>query len=94
MTLQLLGRDPTADFRVFDAQGRTVWTLLRGHMMLGALRLYALEGGQILTFRQIWNQHADSGALVPRGAYLIQAVLLTDRPEGLASPEARIRLDR
>lgn len=35
VTLQLLGRTPTADFRASDARGRIIWTLLRGQTMLG-----------------------------------------------------------
>jgi hypothetical protein len=92
VTLSLLGRTPTADFRVSDARGRIIWTLLRGQTMLGALRLQPLEAGQTLTFRQVWNQRADSGSPVAPGAYLIHGVLLTDRPEGLASPAARLRI--
>jgi hypothetical protein len=62
--------------------------------MLGALRLYPLEPGQTLTFRQVWNQRADNGSQVAPGTYLIRGVLLTDRPEGLASPDTRLRLER
>lgn len=94
VTLQLLGRSPTADFRIFDSRGRIVWTLLRGQTMLGALRLHPLGAGETLTFRQAWNQRDDMGSLVPAGTYLIRAILLTDRPEGLASPDARVRLER
>ena len=94
VTLQLLGRTPTADFRVSDARDRIIWTLLRGQTMLGALRLYPLEAGQTLTFRQVWNQRADNGSPVAAGTYLIRGVLLTDHPEGLASPAARLRIER
>jgi hypothetical protein len=94
VTLQLLGRAPTADFRVTDARGRVVWTFLRGQTMLGALRLYPLEAGQTLTFRQVWNQRGDNGSPVASGTYLIRGVLLTDHPDGLASPAARLRIER
>jgi Intracellular proteinase inhibitor len=94
VTLQLLGRTPTADFRISDSRDRPVWSLLRGQTMLGALRLYPLEAGKSLTFRQVWNQHADTGVLVPPGEYQIRGVLLTDDPKGLASPPARLRLER
>jgi hypothetical protein len=94
VTLPLLGRSPTADFRVTDSRGQIIWTLLRGQTMLGALRLYPLEAGQTLTFRQIWNQRADNGSPVAPGTYLLRGVLLTDRPEGLASPAARLRIER
>ena len=62
--------------------------------MLGALRLFPLDAGKRLTFRQTWDQRADSGGQVPPGEYLIRGVLLTDGPEGLASPPARLLIER
>ncbi|HEV8613137.1 MAG TPA: BsuPI-related putative proteinase inhibitor [Gemmatimonadales bacterium] len=92
VTLQLQGREPTADFRVFDARGRQVWSLLRGQIMLGSLRLYSLPARQRLTFRHTWNQRDDAGKPVPAGDYLLRGVLITDAPDGLASPPARLRV--
>lgn len=94
VTMQLLGRTPTADFLVSDASDRLVWSLLRGQTMLGALRLVPLAAGERLTFRHTWNQHIDAGGLVPPGRYLIQGVLLTDEPGGLASPPSRLSIER
>lgn len=92
ITLQLMGRVPSADFQVSDAQGRLVWSRLRGQTMMGALRLYPLEAGKSLSFRHTWNQQADTGRLVPPGDYTIRGVLLTDDPKGLASPPAPLRV--
>ena len=92
VTLQLLGRTPTADFLVSDARGQPVWSLLHGQTMLGALRLFPLAAGKSLTFRQAWNQRTDAGAPVPPGEYLVRGVLLTDDPGGLVSPAIRIRI--
>jgi hypothetical protein len=94
VTLQLLGRKPTADFRVSDTRGRTIWTRLRGQTMLGALRLYPLGAGKVLVFREVWKQHTDTGSPVPAGEYVIEGVLLTDDPKGVASLGTRIRIDR
>jgi hypothetical protein len=94
VTLQLLGRAPTADFRISDSRGRLVWSRLRGQTLLGALRLFPLDGGKSLSFREVWNQRADAGPPVAPGEYLIQGVLLTDDPEGLASPPARLLIGR
>ena len=94
VTLQLLGRNPTADFRVSDLRGRIIWSRLRGQTLLGALRLFPLDAGKGLSFRQVWNQHTDSGSPVAPGEYLIHGVLLTDDPTGLASPTARLRVER
>jgi hypothetical protein len=92
-TLQLLGRAPSADFRVSDARDRSVWSLLRGKTLLGALRLFPLGAGRHLVFRHVWNQRDDGGSPVPPGQYLARGILLTDDPEGLASAPARFRIE-
>ena len=92
ITLQLMGRVPSADFQVSDAQGRLVWSRLRGQTMMGALRLYPLDAGKSLSFRHTWDQRADTGRLAPPGDYTIRGVLLTDDPKGLASPPAPLRV--
>jgi hypothetical protein len=94
VTLQLLGRNPTADFRVSDLRGRIIWSRLRGQTLLGALRLFPLDAGKSRSFRQVWNQRSDTGTPVAPGEYLIRGVLLTDDPKGLASPTARLRIER
>jgi hypothetical protein len=94
LTLQLLGRAPSADFRVSDSRGRLVWSSLRGQTLLGALRLFPLDAGKRLSFREIWNQSTEAGRPVAPGEYLIRGVLMTDDPEGLASPPARLLIAR
>jgi Intracellular proteinase inhibitor len=94
VTLQLLGRNPSADFRISDSRRRPVWSRLRGQTLLGALRLFPLDAGESLSFREVWNQRTDAGRPVAPGEYLARGVLLTDKPEGLASPPARIRIER
>lgn len=94
VTLHLMGRTPTADFRISDSAGRPVWSLLRDQTMLGALRLYPLDPAKRLTFHQTWDQRADTGGMVPSGEYVIRGVLLTDDPGGLASPPVRLLIER
>lgn len=94
VTLQLLGRIPSADFRITDPDGRAIWSTLRGKTLVTALRLFPLEAGKSLTFRHTWNQRSDAGARVTPGEYLIRGVLMTDAPEGLASPATRITIGR
>jgi len=93
VTLQLLGRTPTADFQVSDPRGRIIWSRLRGQTLLGALRLFPLDAGKSLSFRQVWNQRTDTGGPAAPGEYLIRGVLLTDDPKGVASPTARLRIE-
>jgi hypothetical protein len=94
VTLQLLGRTPSADFRISDSRGRPVWSRLRGQTLLGALRLFPLDAGKSLSFREVWNQRTDAGRPVAPGEYLIRGVLLTDDPKGLASAPARLLIGR
>jgi hypothetical protein len=93
LTLHLLGRAPSADFRILDSRGRLIWSRLRGQTLLGALQLFALDAGRILSFQESWNQRTDAGRLVAPGEYLIRGVLLTDHPEGLASPPGRLLIE-
>ena len=93
VTLQLTGRTPTADFRVTDLHGRSIWSRLRGQIMLGALRLFPLDAGKSLSFRQAWDQRTDSGGRAPPGEYQVVGVLLTDDPNGLVSPSMRLRIE-
>ena len=93
VTLQLLGRVPTADFRVTDLHGRSIWSLLRGETLLGPLRLVPLEAGESLSFQYNWDQHTDDGKAVAPGEYVVRGVLLTDERGGLSSEEVRLRID-
>lgn len=92
VTLHLMGREPVADFRISDRRGGMIWTRLRGQTMLGALRLFPLDAGKSLSFREVWDQRTDAGRPVAPGEYLVRGVLLTDDPAGLASAAVRLRV--
>ena len=94
VTLHLQGRTPNADFRIFDSNGETVWSRLRGQTLLGVLRLHPLDAGDELVFRDVWNARGDTGRPVPAGDYLICGVLMTDDPKEWTSPAARLVIDR
>lgn len=88
-----MGRAPTADFLITDSRGEAVWSLRYGETLLASLQVFPLGAGKSLSFRHVWNQRSNTRMPVPGGSYLVRAVLLTDRPEGLASPEARVRIE-
>ncbi len=92
-TLYLMGRSPSADFLVTDSRGGAVWNLRHGQTLLASLQVYPLDGGKRLSFRHVWNQRSNSGKPVPAGNYLVRGVLLTDRPGGLDSPTATLRIE-
>ena len=93
VTLPLQGREPTADFRVFDTRDRQIWSRLRGQIVLGSLRLYPLGARDTLTFRHVWDQRGDTGGQVPPGDYLVRGVLITDAPGGMVSGAFRLRIE-
>jgi len=93
VTLQLLGRSPVADFRVTDAEGTTVWTRLRGHTMLGILRLHEMAPGAELVFRDIWDGRGADGTVVAAGEYSVCGILMTDDPRGLPSAAVALRVE-
>lgn len=91
-TLYLMGRTPTADFQVTDPGGKAVWSFLHGRTMMASLQVFPLGAGKSLSFRHVWNQRSNTRKPVPAGNYLVRAVLLTDRPEGLESPTANLTI--
>ena len=95
VTLQLLGRVPTADFRVADRDGRLVWSRLRGQTLLGPRRLFPLAAGESLSFRRIWDQRTDAGAVREnaRRAREFRAMSEADIAELRARIEPRARLE-
>ena len=93
VTLSLAGREPTADFQVTEPSGRAVWGHLRGKILLGPLRLFPLDAGKKLSFKQVWDQRNNAGHSVRPGEYLLRAVLLTDDPKGLASRVTHLRIE-
>lgn len=93
VTLYLMGRAPSADFLITDPRGGVVWNLRYGKTLMASLQVYPLAAGTILSFRQIWHQRSNAGKPVPAGNYLVRGVLLTDRPGGIASPVAKVRIE-
>ena len=92
ITLYLMGRTPTADFVIADAKGREVWSLRHGETVQASLAVHPLGANKNLTFRHRWNQRDNSGMPVPAGSYLVRGILLTDRPGGLVTAAARLRV--
>jgi hypothetical protein len=57
------------------------------------LRLFPLDAGKVLSFRQTWDQRADDGLAVIPGEYRVRGVLLTDDPGGMASLPAPLVIE-
>jgi len=60
---------------------------------IGFIPWYPLAAGKNLSFREVWNQRTDQGAVATPATYTVVAVLLTDEPNGLPSAPARISIE-
>lgn len=94
LELYLRGREPTYDFIVTARDGDVVWRRLEGEVVPAILRVEVLEPGQILYFRDSWDQRDNVGELVPPGSYTMQGTVLTDGSSKLESPAIPLRIDR
>lgn len=94
LELYLRGREPTYDLIVTARDGDVVWRRLEKEVVPAILRLELLEPGQILYFRDSWNQRDNAGEPVPPGSYTVRGTVLTDGSSTLESPAVPIRIGR
>lgn len=92
LELYLLGREPTYDFIVTASDGELVWRRLDGEIVPAILRVEVLEPGQVLKFRDTWDQRDNAGELVAPGFYVIRGAVLTDGSSNLESPATPLRI--
>lgn len=94
LELYLRGRKATYDFLVTASGGDVVWRRLEGEVVQAILRLEVLGPGQILEFRDSWDQRDNAGELVAPGAYTIRGTVLSDGSSTLESAAVALRIDR
>jgi hypothetical protein len=94
LELYLRGRDIAYDFIVTASDGDIVWRRLEGQIVQAILRLEALAPGQVLEFRDSWDQRDGAGKLVAPGLYTVRGTVLSDGPLTLESSAVPFRIDR
>jgi hypothetical protein len=94
LELYLRGREPVYDFLVSTIAGDVVWRRLEGEVAQAILRLELIEAGQVLEFRDSWDQRDNAGQLVSPGAYTIRGIVLSDRSSTLESAPVELRIER
>lgn len=92
--LYLHGREPVYDFVVSTIGGEVIWRRLEGEVVQAILRLELLEPGQILEFRDNWDQTDNAGETVPPGDYTVRGTVLSDGSQTLESAAVALRIDR
>jgi hypothetical protein len=83
--LYLRGRTIAFDILIADAVGQVVWRRLDGQVIPGIIQVKVLESGAVLELSDEWDQRTNRGEAVAPGLYTAQGIVLTDRPEPLAS---------
>ena len=92
--LYLRGREPTYDFVVIGPGGNVVWRRLEREIVPAILRIDVLKPGQVLEFRDSWDQRDNAGQLVAPGSYTIRGAVLSDGSATLDSPAIPLRITR
>lgn len=92
LELYLRGREATYDFIVTARDGDIVWRRLEGEIVPAILRVDVLEPGQILEFRDTWDQRNNGGEAVAPGYYTIRGAVLSDGSATLESPAFQLRI--
>jgi hypothetical protein len=93
LELYLLGRAPTFDVEVRNEGERVVWRRLAGAALQAIVRLRVMGPSEQFVLHASWDQRDDAGALVPAGDYRLRGLLLTDRPEPLATAPVPLRIE-
>lgn len=94
LELYLRGREIAYDFVVIASDGGMVWRRLEGQIVQAILRLEVLAPGQVLEFRDNWDQRDIGGKLVPPGLYTLRGTVLSDGSLTLESSAVPLRIDR
>jgi hypothetical protein len=94
LELYLRGREITYDLIVAVNDGAIIWRRLEGQIVQAILRLEVLAPGQVLEFRDSWDQRDNAGNLVAPGLYTVRGTVLSDGSLTLESSAVPLRIDR
>jgi len=92
VTLALEGRPIAFDVTIVREDGTVVWHRLEGQVVSAILAVRTLEPGESLAFETEWSGRLRDGSPAPPGRYLVTGTLPTDRPEGLTTEGALLRV--
>ena len=94
LELYLRGREATYDFIATASDGELVWRRLEHEIVPAILRVDVLEPGQVVEFRDSWDQRDNAGDPVAPGSYTIRGSVLTDGSATLEAPAIPLRITR
>ena len=94
LELYLRGREPTCDFIVTSSDGDVVWRRLEGQIIQAILRFEVLAPGQVLEFRDTWDQKDNAGKRVAPGVYVVRGAVLAEGSSTLDSPAVPLWIKR
>jgi hypothetical protein len=92
VTLALEGRPIAFDVTIARLDGTVVWRRLEGQVVSAILAVRTIEAGESLTFETEWSGGLPDGSPAPPGRYTVTGALPTDRPEGLNTKAAPLRV--
>ena len=78
LTMYLLGRTPTLDIRVTNAEGVEIWRRLEGEVVPAVLRVETLPPGGAVIVSEAWNLRTRRGEAARPGRYSITAELVLE----------------
>jgi hypothetical protein len=86
ITLYLQGRPVAFDLVVARPDGEVVWRRLEGAAVSAILGVRTLAPGEVLEFKESWNQRGRAGRRVSAGKYSVTGAVLTDGKPIRAGP--------
>jgi hypothetical protein len=78
LTMYLLGRTPTLDVRVTNADGVEVWRRLEVELVPSILRVETLQPGGAVIVTEMWGLRTRLGESITPGRYSISAELVLE----------------
>lgn len=76
------------DFVVETPDGRPIWRLAFGKVIVGGERIQSLEDDEELAFEVTWNLTDDRGDPVPPGDYFVRGILRVQYPFKMETGQA------